>query len=230
MLNKDPDNLHWKNKLEDTDDLSAKMPDKNVAWEKLHNRLRKNQNSKKFMWHWSAAACLLLALFVPLMLVRKNKNSLVNIDIGKSKLSKPELIQREPLKKDTIAAIAEIAVGKNKTEKSKISNYHNKTIDDIIKEYSETNNNQIATNKVILPVPVADSAVAATAVTVQVKKKLKVVHINELGDPVEALPDIAHHTDLHLFQLKLATQEVYNKSSVASNTTGLPVLKLKTSN
>ena len=35
MLNENPNNLNWKNKLDDVDGLSGKiLPDKNAAWEK----------------------------------------------------------------------------------------------------------------------------------------------------------------------------------------------------
>lgn len=230
MLSENRNNLYWKNKLEDTNGLSAEtLSDKNAAWEKLHNRLRENPNSKKVVWYWVAAACLLLAIFIPLMLVHKNENNVVKNNIQKSKESKPQLTQAESLKKGAIAAISAVNAEKKKTVKNKIKNYNNNTITNINKEPSETNNNQMAANEIILSVPAIDSSVVTTVGTVPAKKKLKVVHINELGDPVEVSSEIAHNTDLHSFQLKLATQEVYDKSSVASNITGIPILKLKTS-
>ncbi len=230
MLNEDLNNLHWKNKLEDADGLSAEtLSDKNATWEKLHNRLRENSKPKKVVWYWAAAACLLMAVVIPLMLVHKNENTVVKNNIQKNKRSKSELKQAKPLKNGATAAISTGTGEKKRTIKIKIKNYNN-TIADTNKEPSETNNNnQITANKIILSVPSTDSIVVTTAGIMHAKKKLKVVHINEIGDPVEALSEITHKTDLHLFQLKLATQEVYDKSSVASNTTGIPIIKLKTS-
>jgi len=223
------ESFYWKNELEALDSMPGETFNKACAWEKLHERLQKKRSDKKKVWY-RAAACLVPAIFISLMFVHRNENNLVKNNIRKSGVSTPGLKQAEPLKKDVIAGISPGRAEKKTTIKSKIKNYKNNTVAGTNKELLEpNNNNQIAANEIILPVPVTDSTIAATVETVHLKKKLKVVHINELGDPVEASSEIAHHTDLHLFQLKLATQEVYNKSSVASNTTGFPVLKLKTS-
>jgi hypothetical protein len=60
-------------------------------------------------------------------------------------------------------------------------------------------------------------------------KKLKVVHINELGDPVETLPEIVRNSDKHTFQFKIASQEIYINPTTASNTNGFTILKIKPS-
>ena len=67
----------------------------------------------------------------------------------------------------------------------------------------------------------------ATAVLPQ-KKKLNVVHINELGDPVES-SDITRITDMHSFQLKFGNGEVLSNSPIASKPSGLIILKTKPS-
>jgi hypothetical protein len=67
----------------------------------------------------------------------------------------------------------------------------------------------------------------ATAVLPQ-KKKLNVVHINELGDPVES-SDITRIADMHSFQLKFGNGEVLSNSPIASKPSGLIILKTKPS-
>jgi hypothetical protein len=230
MLNENHNNSsYWKNKLEALDSLPEETLNKAAAWEKLHNRLRKDSNPNKVVWYRAAAACLLTAIVISLMFVHRKEKNLVKNDIHKSNISKAELKQAEPLKKEAIAVVSAVDGEKKRTVKNKIKNYNNKTIAAANKELLVTNNNHTSGKLIVLSVPVVDSAVVTTVGIVHAKKKLKVVHINELGDPVEASSEIAHHTDLYLFQLKLATQEVYDKSSVASNTTGIPSLKLKTS-
>ena len=67
-----------------------------------------------------------------------------------------------------------------------------------------------------------------TAVLPQ-KKKLNVVHINELGDPVIESSDITRIEDIHSFRLKFANGEVFSNSPVASKPSGLIILKTKPS-
>ena len=61
------------------------------------------------------------------------------------------------------------------------------------------------------------------------KKKLNVVHINELGDPVIESSDITRITDTHSFQLKFGNGEVLSNSPIASKPSGLIILKTKPS-
>ena len=231
MLNENFNNLNWKDRLEDSNNLSAEtLSDKNAAWEKLHNRLRENSNSKKAVWYRAAAACLLLAILIPLMLVHNFKNNVVKNNIEKGIIQEPELKKAELLTKGAIAAAPAVLVEKKRKVKSKIKNYNFSTIAVTNKQPSEINNHfQIEANKIVLPLPKIDSTVATHFEIAQARKKLKVVHLNEIGDPVEAPSDIAHHTDLHLFQLQLATRQIYSNHSVASNAAGIPVLKIKTS-
>ena len=88
--------------------------------------------------------------------------------------------------------------------------------------------NQIASNSIISSLPVADSPVVSVAKAPAVKK-LKVVHLNELGDAVEVSEETVHRRDIHLFKLKLARQEVYINPSVAINKAGFTILKTKPS-
>src|SRR5258705_1506391 len=58
----------WRSRLEALDNLPGEpLIDKNASWEKLHDRLREKKGNKKIIWYWSAAACLLLVLMIPLI-------------------------------------------------------------------------------------------------------------------------------------------------------------------
>lgn len=75
MLNENYNNTgDWRSKLEALDNLPGEtIINKNASWEKLHDRLREKRSSKKIIWYWSAAACLLLVLMVPLInLIKKD--------------------------------------------------------------------------------------------------------------------------------------------------------------
>ena len=81
------------------------------------------------------------------------------------------------------------------------------------------------------PVPVTiDTGTTTAALPVISQKQLKVVHINELGETNEFPAAIARNTDLHLFQLKLAEQEIYNTSSMASSHSSFSFKPKKSSN
>ena len=77
-------------------------------------------------------------------------------------------------------------------------------------------------NNAVVPV---DSAISIVAILPE-KKKLKVVHINELSDPIAELPGITRYAERHSFQLKLINQEVYS-SPPSSGNTGFNIFKTK---
>ena len=91
------------------------------------------------------------------------------------------------------------------------------------KEKEEFITQQI-TNNALQPV---DTAINIVAILPE-KKKLKVVHINELGDPVEETPNIARNYEHHSFQVKLINQEVYTSPPPSSGNTGFNIFKTKT--
>lgn len=228
MLNENFNNLPWRNNLEDADGLSAEiLPDKNAAWEKLQSRLGEKIKPKKFITYWAAAACLLLAILVPLILVYKKENNIVKNNTRTLETSKPAVEQMQPLKAGTVAVIHSVPATKKRAAKVELKN-NNDTIAVTNTKRSETNI-QIADNEVISPLPFADSSFIANVVTVHPKKKLKVVHINELGEPAEELPGTEHNTNLHYFQLKLANQEVYMSKSLTSGNTGVNLFTTKNS-
>ena len=66
-----------------------------------------------------------------------------------------------------------------------------------------------------------------TAVAVREKKKLKVVHLNELGDPVSEPRNRLLPDDYGLIQFKLINQQVYTSSPAPSNSTGFNILQSK---
>ena len=65
MLNEDPNrNFHWQNKLEGLECLPGEPFNEDIAWDKLHRRLRGKRSNKKLLWYWVAAACLLFVLMI----------------------------------------------------------------------------------------------------------------------------------------------------------------------
>jgi len=68
----------------------------------------------------------------------------------------------------------------------------------------------------------------STAAVVLPKKKLNVVHINELGDPVVESSDVTRIEDIHSFKLRFGNGEVFSNPPVVSKPPGIIILKTKT--
>jgi len=198
----------------------ATLQNKDGAWEKLHARIAEKPRSKRVLWYWVAAACLLFAIIIPSLTKHRSTSTLVKNSTTKNvndtlknaivQKDKPaETLARETTDVQTHQQMQKNTVVKNDEKKSTIGDTLNTT-------QGASNDQQILENQTTA-VPVVDTTAIATISSIPVQKKLKVVHINELGEPVEFPADVAHTSDLHLFQLKLAQQEIYHASSIASN-------------
>ncbi|HUZ58558.1 MAG TPA: hypothetical protein VMU83_07240 [Hanamia sp.] len=224
---------NWRSKLEDLDSLAEEtMFDKNASWEKLYARLGGKKRAKKAIWYWAAAACILFALMIPVIF---SSNKIHRS--GKDAISQrqPEIkafIRKMPGKKDSIKVVNfvlseenTITVGykSNKTGKRTI---FRKPVNKI-RLYDTVSMQNLVAGTVDNPIKTVDSA-AYFAATIPVKKKLPVVHINELGDPVNVPEEVARNSDNRSFLfLKLASQEVYSNSS-APATKDFATINLKT--
>ncbi|MDQ2862896.1 MAG: hypothetical protein M3R50_04445 [Bacteroidota bacterium] len=220
-------NFQWKNKLEDLESLPGEIFNKEATWDKLHERMQGNQSNKKFVWYWIAAACLFFALFISFFLSNKKENVLVKNNSAKNKLSASFTLP--VITKDTVAIISSLPLEK-KMPASPVENY--------------TKINLFLAGKITKPKIVPDkkeefvehTMISTAAVSVDTllsvvsnlpeKKKLKVVHINELGYPVSEPPVVARNTEYHSFQLKLLDQEIYT-GSPSANTTRLKIFTTK---
>ncbi len=237
MLNENPNDFHWRNKLDDAEALSGEtLADKNAAWEKLHNRLSQQPRRIRVVWYWAAAACLLLAVVIPFIAVNKKQDVLVKNNVAETQPANTTPAQILPLKENETATISAAAA----TEKKNALKQPAKTIKagDIIIDIAKKEEQpapdlieqQIMVHQQIsAAVPVVDTTLSTRATPVIIAKIFKVVHINEMGDPVEVTTDMARNADLHAFQLKLATQEVYKNPAVALNKSILTGSKPKTS-
>jgi hypothetical protein len=232
MSNENPNNTpHWRNKLDELEHLPGSVFIKDAAWDKLYGRLRGNRKSKKIFWYWIAAACLLLGLLITLLNYDKNTSQPANKETAIKKqpkeIKKPVLKVEEVTKnenensaeliKDKIVTTSNRPVQRNRriTPTEVPTKVHR---DDVV--ISDPEN-----EPVVKPLQIINTN-ATTAVLPQ-KKKLNVVHINELGDPVIKSSDITRVTDIHSFQLKFGNGEVLSNSPIASKSSGLIILKTK---
>jgi hypothetical protein len=231
MTNEKPNNnSNWINKLDELKSIHGGAFNKEASWNKLHERLYSKSNKRKVIWYWLAAACLFFALFISLLMSHKKENVLVNNGIRTNKSNSP-LVQNMPaINKDTTSIISSLSSknelpGKSVHEinKTKASKHPNIIGSEIVQNKTEVGITQQLTNSAVTPVDTVISLVA----NVPVKKKLIVVHVNELGDPVAESPNIARNNEQHSFQFKFMNQEVYTRSSPTVAKTGFKIFTTK---
>ena len=235
MTNEKPNNnINWKNKLEELESSAGEVFNKEASWEKLYPRLHAKPNNKKIIWYWAAAACLLIAILSPWFLSNKKENDFVKNNSIENKIQSSSSQSSSEANKDTPAHISSVLVEKKLNahfgeNKKIITSFEHKGLRPenfvaVKKDKEEFIKTEII-KKAITPV---DTQINIIAI-VHEKKKLRVVHINELGDPVEELPAMAHNSEMHSFQLRLANQEVYVNPSIASGKTSFNILPIKNS-
>lgn len=218
---------NWKVNLDALDNLPGDTTyDKSVAWEKLHVRLGDNKRSTIKAWYWVAAACIFFALLIPLFYSESNNQHNTNSALNEHQ---PSIITPS----DHKAPITNLAVTDNE---KKFPAPPTKTMAKLIHENKKEKLRLSYTviSKSIIPETESNfmtplETLSSLATIQPEKKKLKVVHINELGDPIQTLPEIVKNSDKHAFQFKIADQGIYINPATASNTSGFTILKIRSS-
>jgi len=218
----------WKSKLEELATLPGEaMPDKNMSWEKIHARLEGRKTAKKPLWYWLAAASVLFFLMLALFVPNKRSEQLpdnafkqMQSETKPDQSEKPASAKIKNHNKDSFTAKNPAASPKQLPvifDKPNETAHKNITVNkkDKLRVYDtvSTKNQIAATNNNSLQ---AIDTSSNTSFRIPVKKRLPVVHINELGDPGN-LPQIAHSSEkptVHF--LTLGNGEVYNSPAPLS--------------
>ena len=219
MQNEKNNSGHWKQKLNDADFISTEARlNKDVGWQKLQQRLHKPKR-KKAMVYWAVAACLLPLVIALLLVLYPKENNVVNGSISLiQNPTKPLIKETVPLPNDAVVAITKVnRRARNTVVKKTKSNVV------LIDHYKETTTNKkedtISSNEQMMAVVPSENT-AKTNVAIAVKPKLKVVHINELGGPVEAAPIVAHNVYPRSFSMQIGREEVYANPSKTKSKNG----------
>ncbi len=185
MLNKKYDKpFQWKNRLEGLDSLTGEaLPDKKFMWEKLHSRLQQKPRNSKAIWYWAAAGMLPLFL-IPILITNRTTDVLVrHLPKPKQNINNPApallLATNEPVTvlKARYIEKKQVVTGIQKNEKWITLKDTLKTTDagiTVVLITDETKPVLTANSGLLI-----DSAFSTSA-TIPGKKKLPVVHINEL--------------------------------------------------
>jgi hypothetical protein len=169
-----------KERLDALERLPGEAPfHKDAAWEQLHGRLQKKPRRNGAVWYW-AAACLLPVILLLWISTNNKETVLVKTTLQQKKHTTLPVIQLPPSQKETATVAAALSIEKS----ASIKNVHTPA-----GHITNKNNIQIPSSLVVTneKTPVAVPEMAASADTMAViatvavvKKKLRVVHINEL--------------------------------------------------
>ena len=230
MSNEDQDkNIHWRSKLESMEHSPGEAFNKNGSWNKLHERL---QDGKKKMplWYWVAAACLFFALMITWLMNDKTQPQISKINTPvkqQDKLVTPISPQENTVVND-VAPVKKSRV--NPVVKA------NRTVHHVIpaQTFSKIDFNDAVTSQ-LKDEPVEKSLqIPNTAITVSLpavqKKKLSVVHVNELGGSNNESPNVARHIDKRIIQFEIAKGEAITNSPVVSQNTDFTIPRKTSSN
>jgi hypothetical protein len=215
-----PDNIqnNWINSLENTDHFPGEtLLNKNEAWEKLYKRLHNKPQQKIARWYWMAAACLLIIAAIFLLMNKQEQQP--GIAANPSHINKPAtgIAKKTILANENNGKLVTISKGdkktvapalpKNNSTLVKIETVHNRILDSV--------NNALLTKTIITPTIHFDSAIATITKTPP-KKKLRVVHVNEIDQPAEE-STANQFTQKHGFEFRIINNEIYNPLSVPVN-------------
>jgi hypothetical protein len=235
MLNENHNKPNWKSRLEEVSSLpDLLLADKNASWEKLHGRLHAKPRRVKALWYWVAAACLLGAITIPFLTVHKKQEVLVKSEPAKTVLRKPAMVAPTVKEMAPVAVIIAPVEKKQKTTPASlpgsVKNKENKIKGDRLIATTGLDEPIITQqDPIVLPQPLVEAIAVSNPIVAAAPKKLKVVHINELGTPVILPYNLAHVDDYGPVQIKLINQEIYNNSSTLSNNTRFNIFKTRNS-
>ena len=220
---------HWLKKLDNLEQPPGGLFNKEASWGRLYNRMAGEKTGKHNRWYWIAAACLLFISVIALINFHKvSPNSSLKQTVigGAKKQDKPAL---------TKVNGAQISVGVKEIVKTKenvvipsaqLAQPRHRRRVLAVSSTAQLNSSaglKLPDAEIKVPGPVNIGAAVASALPV--KKKLEVVHINELGDPLGETPDFVHNIRNHKF--KLANEEVYVNPSGNDKTKDLTILSTK---
>ena len=171
--------FYWKDKLDGLDFLPGEAPvDKEAGWQQLQDRLQKRPRKKKKIAYWIAAACLVGVMLLTKLRLMQPEETLVKRNTHPAPQTAPRLPATG--NQEALAALKQTVKNNIHLPESK-----NKLYPVVIKAATTSGPVPLPdTVKEILPETIpyqpADTVLLITAAP---KKKLRVVHINEVNRP-----------------------------------------------
>ena len=223
----------WKTSLEDPESFPGEtVRHKNEVWEKLYQRLHKKPRRKPVAWYWAAACLLILASGTVLVFVNSKKHQPAFSIV-------PATVQNQ------VPAVIENAVSEQHKNSDGVS-LPSKQKTQIVVPVQRNSlpgtispvNHYLITDSIVKELPqlvvtshmVNDSSILHISVLSPVRRKLRVVHVNEIGQPAEESTVNNRLSEKHRLGWRIITGEMYNPVYGSSTNNGLILTKRTTSN
>jgi len=169
----------WIGKLDELESLPGEVPfDKVAAWDRLHQRMDGKKTKNKGAWYW-AAACLFLTVIGLLLLKLERKGNFPPPASYVENPYKNKMQEKESDVKETPVIVKSPAVPIPMDSPAGKKPLH-------VKEKTPAIISDVATilPPVIKAIPHADTMLAETTTVAVAPKKMRVVHINDVGGDV----------------------------------------------
>ena len=232
MLNENQNRQHWLARLEDPQGLPEEcVQDKEAAWQQLQARLQPSSSRKKNAWFWAAAACLLVVISVPILTAKKDQAVTVNKRQSLPMVEKAIAIPQLPTRETTILT--------NPTVVSRAKQLNRPDNKNSIKKLSFRAPvvNRLSPSPAVIIQPLNNPSLAATqrvtVVTVKYPvalspaKKLKVVHVNELGETTPDAYPMVRMEDNGASRVRLFNRELFSNAGSGAMGSGFNIFKSK---
>lgn len=218
----------WRSRLDELKRLEGETAFENtVLWERLYERMNHNRRHKKATWYWLAAAIFFVAVIASVYFMgstshESKSNSEKQVVKESPRINKSPVVT--PGRRDLpIATVEKVVAISNKKPDKKVGKSRSEKQSLLLRVF-DTVSSVTSINATWKDSIAMLGSPGSLAVTSPSRKKLKVVHINELGDATP-LSLQGPNVSLHYFNIKFANMEVYQNSS-SSKITGIPILKL----
>lgn len=237
MRNEKQNDTNWISKLDEPGCLSAKeMIDKNAAWERLQERLRKKPGKNKTIWYW-AAACLFIAFSFSIFVSRKNSQPLVKNILPQKKPDSPAVTYSSIAAEKSYSKNADDLAVEKKEMNPAISKHSynikpdkNVSVKQILPRAVIENVTVIEQQLAINRFPLIDTSAAVIADVTTTKKRIRVAHINELENTAEAIASSAAGKQ-SIFSITVAgNNQIARQTSIARDYAGIFKIKISSKN
>jgi len=194
-------NKDWVSRLDGLDHAAGEAGlDKNAAWDRLHTRMQSEQRKSKAGWYWAAAACVLAAGLIPALLTHKQKHSGVHIS--------PAVTYQH------LDTPASLVISKTEAPVSVVKEINKPVAAVLPVLIHPVNTTNITATFKKDTLQITDTMLAAVPAAAA-PKKMRVVHINELG---EATVSEIVYPEYKPFTIRVNSPAGLGEQTIANNT------------
>ena len=221
-MSNEKQNNSWKGKLDELEQHPDASFSKAAAWEQLYERLEEKPRRNKGVWYVAAAACLLLVAIASWKVLHTKTNDQLVVEKTSAPVTPVTATTNTPGTDTTVSQQSfivkpidpasiktePVVIGKTAKERNTptyLSSTHKKSYPILPVAVPVASQ----TTTTVTAIPALPPASLLTVVTAPPKKKLKVVHINELDDSMEDEIKMAKSANWHYFQVKLNSRDPF---------------------